>query len=67
MLRAGHAPNTTTYNALISAHSRAGNLDRVMEAFGEMVRSGCERRRAPGFWEWEFGGGRRAPGRAGSS
>jgi pentatricopeptide repeat protein len=50
MLAAHHPPNTTTYNALISAHSRAGSLDRVMETFREMIRSGCERR-----WEvhWE--------------
>jgi pentatricopeptide repeat domain-containing protein 1 len=44
MLAAGHTPNTTTYNALISAHSRAGSLDRVMETFSEMVSRGCERR-----------------------
>ena len=44
MLAAGHAPNTTTYNALISAYSRAGSLDRVMAAFNEMVARGCERR-----------------------
>lgn len=44
MLAAGHTPNTTTYNALISAHSRAGALDHVMSVFQEMVASGCERR-----------------------
>jgi pentatricopeptide repeat protein len=43
MLAAGHQPNTTTFNALISAYSKAGRLDRVMEAFQEMVNTGCER------------------------
>ena len=29
LLQAGHAPNTTTYNALISAWSKAGRLEQV--------------------------------------
>jgi pentatricopeptide repeat protein len=29
MVRMGHTPNTTTYNALISAHSKAGRLEKV--------------------------------------
>lgn len=32
MVRMGHAPNTTTYNALISAHSKAGRLEKVRAA-----------------------------------
>lgn len=38
MLNAGHVPNTTTYNALITAHSKAGSFNKVLEAFGQMVR-----------------------------
>jgi pentatricopeptide repeat domain-containing protein 1 len=29
MVRLGHSPNTTTFNALISAHSKAGRLEKV--------------------------------------
>jgi pentatricopeptide repeat protein len=29
MVRMGHGPNTTTFNALISAHSKAGRLEKV--------------------------------------
>jgi pentatricopeptide repeat domain-containing protein 1 len=29
MIRLGHSPNTTTFNALISAHSKAGRLEKV--------------------------------------
>lgn len=46
LLAGGLAPNTTTYNALISAYSRAGWLDMAMAAFEEMVACGCERRYA---------------------
>ena len=38
MLEGGHAPNSTTYNALISAYGKAGQLDKVMEVF--QVREG---------------------------
>ncbi len=31
MLDEGYTPNATTYNALISAHGKAGQLDQVME------------------------------------
>lgn len=40
MAAAGHAPNTTTYNALITAYSKAGRLEKVMETLREMVRVG---------------------------
>lgn len=39
----GFSPNSTTYNALISAYGKAGQLDRVMEVFHEMMYRGCER------------------------
>ena len=29
MVQAGMTPNTTTYNALISAHSKAGRIEKV--------------------------------------
>lgn len=38
MLAAGHVPNTTTYNALITAHSKAGSFNKVLEAFQQMVQ-----------------------------
>lgn len=31
MLNEGYTPNATTYNALISAYGKAGQLDKVME------------------------------------
>ena len=31
MLSEGYTPNATTYNALISAYGKAGQLDKVME------------------------------------
>ena len=31
MLDEGYTPNATTYNALISAHGKAGQLDKVLE------------------------------------
>ena len=31
MLHEGYTPNATTYNALISAYGKAGQLDKVME------------------------------------
>lgn len=31
MLDEGYTPNATTYNALISAYGKAGQLDKVME------------------------------------
>ncbi|KAI7844476.1 hypothetical protein COHA_001936, partial [Chlorella ohadii] len=43
MVAAGQPPNTTTYNALISAHSKAGHLPKVLQTFEEMVSKGCER------------------------
>lgn len=33
MLEEGYSPNSTTYNALISAYGKAGQLDKVMEVF----------------------------------
>ena len=33
MLEEGHSPNSTTYNALISAYGKAGQLGKVMEVF----------------------------------
>ena len=38
MVGQGHEPNTTTYNALISAHSKAGDLSKVLATFREMVQ-----------------------------
>jgi pentatricopeptide repeat protein len=32
-LQEGYSPNSTTYNALISAYGKAGQLDKVMEVF----------------------------------
>lgn len=43
MVSHGHTANTTTYNALISAYSKAGRLEKVMETFQEMTSAGCER------------------------
>ncbi len=33
MLEEGYSPNSTTYNALISAYGKSGQLDKVMEVF----------------------------------
>ena len=33
MLDEGYTPNATTYNALISAHGKAGQLDKVICSF----------------------------------
>ena len=38
MRGAGHALNTTSYNALISAHSKAGELPAVLETYQRMVQ-----------------------------
>lgn len=38
MLEEGYSPNSTTYNALISAYGKSGQLDKVMEVF--QVRPG---------------------------
>jgi pentatricopeptide repeat domain-containing protein 1 len=43
MVQSGVEPNTTTYNALISAYGKAGRTDKVMEIYHEMVEKGCER------------------------
>ncbi len=40
MLEEGYSPNSTTYNALISAYGKAGQLDKVMEVFQVCVS--CE-------------------------
>lgn len=42
MLEEGYSPNSTTYNALISAYGKAGQLDKVMEVFqvGHAAHSG---------------------------
>ena len=39
----GFSPNATTFNALITAHGKAGQLDRAMEAFREMRNKSCPR------------------------
>lgn len=36
MVRMGHTPNTTTYNALISAHSKAGRFEKVRSEPGAL-------------------------------
>ena len=41
MRAAGHALNTTSYNALISAHSKAGELPAVLETYQRMVQQAC--------------------------
>ncbi len=38
MKAAGHALNTTSYNALISAHSKAGDLPQVLDTYRQMVQ-----------------------------
>lgn len=43
MVQSGVEPNTTTYNALISAYSKACRIEKVMELFQQMVDTGCER------------------------
>ena len=47
MLEEGYSPNSTTYNALISAYGKAGQLDKVMEVFQVRGRKG----------DWRGGGG----------
>jgi pentatricopeptide repeat protein len=37
MRAAGHMLNTTSYNALISAHSKSGHLDQVLTTYRSMV------------------------------
>lgn len=41
MRAAGHALNTTSYNALISAHSKAGDLSQVLDTYRQMVQQVC--------------------------
>lgn len=41
MLEEGYSPNSTTYNALISAYGKAGQLDKVMEVFQVGSAPGC--------------------------
>lgn len=41
MRAAGHALNTTSYNALISAHSKAGDLPQVLDTYRQMVQQVC--------------------------
>lgn len=41
MRGAGHALNTTSYNALISAHSKSGHLDQVLATYRAMVQEVC--------------------------
>jgi pentatricopeptide repeat protein len=40
----GFEANSTTYNALISAYGKLGQLDRVLEVYKDMVWRGLERR-----------------------
>lgn len=37
MLNEGFTPNATTYNALISAYGKAGQLDKVMEVCSALL------------------------------
>ena len=37
MLHEGYTPNATTYNSLISAYGKAGQLDKVMEVTHAML------------------------------
>ena len=41
MRAGGHALNTTSYNALISAHSKSGHLDQVLATYRSMVEEVC--------------------------
>ncbi len=46
MLNEGYMPNATTYNALISAYGKAGQLDKVMEVYTPITwinLDGCSR------------------------
>lgn len=40
----GFEANSTTYNALISAYGKLGQLDRVLEVYNDMVWRGLDRR-----------------------
>jgi pentatricopeptide repeat domain-containing protein 1 len=40
----GFDANSTTYNALISAYGKLGQLERVLEVYQDMVWRGLERR-----------------------
>lgn len=42
--------NSTTYNALISAYGKLGQLERVLEVYKDMVWRGLERRCGLGSW-----------------
>ncbi|KIY94758.1 Pentatricopeptide repeat-containing protein [Monoraphidium neglectum] len=43
LLAENFAPNSTTYNALISAYGKLGQLDKVLEVYKDMVWKGLER------------------------
>jgi pentatricopeptide repeat protein len=49
MKAAGHALNTTSYNALISAHSKAGDLSQVLDTYCQMVQQVRPPSTAPGI------------------
>lgn len=44
--------NSTTYNALISAYGKLGQLDRVLEVYKDMVWRGLDRRCVQGSRGW---------------
>lgn len=46
----GFEANSTTYNALISAYGKLGQLERVLEVYKDMVWRGLERRCGLGSW-----------------
>lgn len=43
LLDSGFDANSTTYNALISAYGKMGQLDRVLEVYKDMVYRGLDR------------------------
>jgi pentatricopeptide repeat protein len=47
LLSDGFAPNSTTYNALISAYGKTAQLGKALEVYQEMLRQNMERRCEP--------------------
>ena len=43
ILTSGATPNSTTYNALISAYGKVGQLNKALEVFHTMCRANIER------------------------
>ena len=43
MLTDGFTPNSTTFNALISAYGKTGQLDKALDIYQEMLAQNLER------------------------